>query len=453
MKSINPSTELLIREYEPYTIEQCNRIIDQVYETWNHWKTTTMDHRSQLMMRVAEVLEKRRDELALLMTKEMGKPLRESRSEIEKCAWVCRYYAENAAQILADETIASDATRSFVSFESLGVVLAVMPWNFPFWQVFRFAAPALMAGNAGVLKHASNVSGCAVAIESVFEQAGAPENLFRTLLVGSDKVDEILHHRHIRAATLTGSEHAGSKVAATCGRLLKKTVLELGGSDAFIVLADADIEKCVETAVTARMINAGQSCIAAKRFIVAKEVYDDFVARAIRKMESLKTGDPATDDIDYGPLARADLMEALQEQIGKSVSMGAKLRMGGHPLKRKGFYFAPALVTDVTAGMPLFDEETFGPVMAVIKAESEEHAIQHANNSQYGLGGSLWSRDTQKAQQLARQIESGGVFINGMTKSDPRLPFGGIKNSGYGRELSHYGIKEFVNIKTIWVKE
>jgi succinate-semialdehyde dehydrogenase/glutarate-semialdehyde dehydrogenase len=292
-----------------------------------------------------------------------------------------------------------------------------------------------------------------VAIQSVFEQAGAPENLFRTLLVGSDKVDAILQHRHIRAATLTGSEHAGSKVAATCGRLLKKTVLELGGSDAFIVLADADIEKCVETAVTARMINAGQSCIAAKRFIVAKEVYDDFVARAIRKMESLKTGDPATDDIDYGPLARADLMEALQEQIGKSVSMGAKLRMGGHPLKRKGFYFAPALVTDVTAGMPLFDEETFGPVMAVIKAESEEHAIQHANNSQYGLGGSLWSRDTQKAQQLARQIESGGVFINGMTKSDPRLPFGGIKNSGYGRELSHYGIKEFVNIKTIWVKE
>ena len=453
MKSINPSTEAIIREYEPYTIEQCNRIVDQVNEAWHNWKTTAMEHRSQLMMRVAEVLEKRRDELALLMTNEMGKPLRESRSEIEKCAWVCRYYAENAAKILADETIASDATRSFVSFEPLGVVLAVMPWNFPFWQVFRFAAPALMAGNAGVLKHASNVSGCAVAIQSVFEQAGAPENLFRTLLVGSDKVDAILQHRHIRAATLTGSEHAGSKVAAICGRLLKKTVLELGGSDAFIVLADADIEKCVETAVTARMINNGQSCIAAKRFIVAKEVYEDFVVRAIRKMESLKTGDPATDDIDYGPMARADLMEALQEQIDKSVSMGAKLRMGGHTLKRKGFYFAPAVVTGVTAGMPLFDEETFGPVMAVIKADSEEHAILLANNSQYGLGGSLWSRDTRKAQQLARQIESGSVFINGMTKSDPRLPFGGIKNSGYGRELSHYGIKEFVNIKTIWVKE
>jgi succinate-semialdehyde dehydrogenase/glutarate-semialdehyde dehydrogenase len=452
MKSINPSTEALIREYEEYKVEQCNRIVDQVHEAWNQWKTTTMNHRSELMLRVAEVLDKRRDELALLMTNEMGKPLSEARSEIEKCAWVCRWYAENAAHILADETIASDASRSFVSFEPIGVVLAVMPWNFPFWQVFRFAAPALMAGNAGVLKHASNVSGCALAIESVFEQAGAPENLFRTLLVGSDKVDEILQHRNIRAATLTGSEHAGSKVAATCGRLLKKTVLELGGSDAFIVLADADMEKCVETAVTARMINTGQSCIAAKRFIVVKEVYDDFVARAIRKLETLKTGDPATDHIDYGPMARADLMDALQNQIDKSVSMGAKLRMGGHPLQRKGFYFAPAVVTDVTAGMPLFDEETFGPVMAVIKADSEEHAILLANNSQYGLGGSLWSRDIEKAQQLARGIESGSVFINGMTKSDPRLPFGGIKNSGYGRELSHYGIKEFVNIKTIWVK-
>lgn len=452
MKSINPSTEALIREYEEYKVEQCNRIVDQVHEAWNQWKTTTMNHRSELMLRVAEVLDKRRDELALLMTNEMGKPLSEARSEMEKCAWVCRWYAENAAHILADETIASDASRSFVSFEPIGVVLAVMPWNFPFWQVFRFAAPALMAGNAGVLKHASNVSGCALAIESVFEQAGAPENLFRTLLVGSDKVDEILQHRNIRAATLTGSEHAGSKVAATCGRLLKKTVLELGGSDAFIVLADADMEKCVETAVTARMINTGQSCIAAKRFIVVKEVYDDFVARAIRKLETLKTGDPATDHIDYGPMARADLMDALQNQIDKSVSMGAKLRMGGHPLQRKGFYFAPAVVTDVTAGMPLFDEETFGPVMAVIKADSEEHAIQLANNSQYGLGGSLWSRDIEKAQQLARGIESGSVFINGMTKSDPRLPFGGIKNSGYGRELSHYGIKEFVNIKTIWVK-
>jgi succinate-semialdehyde dehydrogenase/glutarate-semialdehyde dehydrogenase len=452
MKSINPSTEALIREYEEYKVEQCNRIVDQVHEAWNQWKTTTMNHRSELMLRVAEVLDKRRDELALLMTNEMGKPLSEARSEMEKCAWVCRWYAENAAHILADETIASDASRSFVSFEPIGVVLAVMPWNFPFWQVFRFAAPALMAGNAGVLKHASNVSGCALAIESVFEQAGAPENLFRTLLVGSDKVDEILQHRNIRAATLTGSEHAGSKVAATCGRLLKKTVLELGGSDAFIVLADADMEKCVETAVTARMINTGQSCIAAKRFIVVKEVYDDFVARAIRKLETLKTGDPATDHIDYGPMARADLMDALQNQIDKSVSMGAKLRMGGHPLQRKGFYFAPAVVTDVTAGMPLFDEETFGPVMAVIKADSEEHAILLANNSQYGLGGSLWSRDIEKAQQLARGIESGSVFINGMTKSDPRLPFGGIKNSGYGRELSHYGIKEFVNIKTIWVK-
>ncbi len=451
MKSINPSTEALIREYEAYTIEQCNRIIDQVHDAWQHWKTTAMEHRAQLIMRVAEVLDNRRDELALLMTNEMGKPLRESHSEIEKCAWVCRYYSENSAQILKDETIGSDATHSFVAFEPLGVVLAVMPWNFPFWQVFRFAAPAIMAGNAGVLKHASNVSGCALAIESVFKEAGAPENLFRTLLIGSDKVDAILQHQNIRAATLTGSEPAGSKVAATCGRLLKKTVLELGGSDAFIVLADADLEKCVKTAVTARMINTGQSCIAAKRFIVVKEVYEDFVARAIRKMESLKTGDPATDDIDYGSMARRDLMEALEQQIDKSVMMGAKLRTGGHPLQRKGFYFAPAVVTDVTAGMPLFDEETFGPVMAVIKAESPEHAILLANNSNYGLGGSLWSRDTRKAEQLARQVETGSVFINGMTKSDPRLPFGGIKNSGYGRELSHYGIKEFVNIKTIWI--
>jgi succinate-semialdehyde dehydrogenase/glutarate-semialdehyde dehydrogenase len=350
---------------------------------------------------------------------------------------------------LQDEIIQSDASRSLVAFEPLGPVLAVMPWNFPFWQVFRFAAPALMAGNAAVLKHASNVPGCALAIEALFVMAGFPKNIFRTCLIGGKEVHHLIQNDKIKAATLTGSESAGRKVAEQCGKQLKKMVLELGGSDAYVVLADADLDKCVETAVKARMINAGQSCIAAKRFIVVREVYEAFVEKATRLMKSLKAGDPENEDTDFGPLARPDIREDLDAQIQKSIAAGAKLICGGKSIEGAGYYYEATLVTDVKPGMTLFDEETFGPVMAVIEAKDENDALNLANQSAYGLGGSIWTKDIKRGEVLARRIESGAVFVNAMTKSDPRLPFGGIKNSGYGRELSHYGIREFVNIKTI----
>ena len=453
MKSKNPATGKVIKEFKTYAPETCDEIIGQVFDAWKSWKTTEFSHRAALMNNAADLLLKRKNQYALLMTREMGKVIGESEAEIEKCAWVCRYYADNAEKFLEDEIIETDASKSFVSFEPIGPVLAVMPWNFPFWQVFRFAAPALMAGNAGLLKHASNVPGCALAIEEVFQEAGFPENIFRTLLIGSKAVDQVIEDDRVRAATLTGSEFAGSKVAEACGKHLKKTVLELGGSDPYIVLADADMEKCIQTAVKARMINTGQSCIAAKRFVVVKEVYDDFVEEAIRQVKKLKSGDPENPDTDFGPLARQDLLEDLDEQIKKSVAAGATLKTGGKRMNREGYFYEPAVITDVTTDMPLFAEETFGPAMAIIKAEGDDHAIELANNSRYGLGGSLWTRDTEKGIRLARKVESGAVFVNGMTKSDPRLPFGGIKQSGYGRELSHYGIREFVNIKTICVDD
>lgn len=453
MQSLNPATGKVIKEFENYSPDLCDKITGQVYEAWKSWKTTSFAQRAKLMNKAADVLLKRKKQYALLMTREMGKIIGESEAEVEKCAWVCRYYADNAENFLADEVIETDAAKSFVAFEPIGPVLAVMPWNFPFWQVFRFAAPALMAGNAGVLKHASNVPGCALAIEEVFEEAGFPKNLFRTLLIGSKQVNSIIEDDRIRAATLTGSEFAGSKVAEASGKNLKKTVMELGGSDPYIVLADADLEKCISTAVKARMINTGQSCIAAKRFIVVDKVHDRFVEEAVRQMKKLKTGDPENPDTDFGPLARLDLLEDLDEQIKKSVDAGAKVLTGGRRIDREGFYYEPAVVTGVTPEMTVFKEETFGPALAVIKADDENHAIELANKSDYGLGGSLWTKDIEKGTRLARQVESGAVFVNGMTKSDPRMPFGGIKRSGYGRELSHYGIREFVNIKTIWVDE
>ena len=452
MKSINPSTEKLIRGYEEHTLQECDLIIDDVFEAWNLWKQTPITERKILMQNAANVLRSRKAEYARLMTEEMGKVVTESEAEIEKSAWVCDYYAENANLFLSDEIIKSDAKKSFVSFEPLGPVLAVMPWNFPFWQVFRFAAPTLMAGNAGVLKHASNVPGCALAIESVFREAGFPVNLFRSLLIPGRDVGHILANEKIVAATLTGSELAGSKVASTAGKYLKKTVMELGGSDPFIVLKDADIDKCVQTAVTARMLNTGQSCIAAKRFIVEEEVHDEFINGVKSIMAGLKTGDPLNRDCNFGPLARLDLMEDLDRQIQDSVRLGAKLVLGGKRIAREGFYYEPTLLTNVTYEMPVFSEETFGPALAVIKVKSEKEAIEVANNCQYGLGGCLWTKDVEKGIRLARQVESGAVFVNGMVKSDPRLPFGGIKRSGYGRELSHYGIKEFMNIKTIVVE-
>ncbi|MFW5705412.1 MAG: NAD-dependent succinate-semialdehyde dehydrogenase, partial [Bacteroidota bacterium] len=356
-----------------------------------------------------------------------------------------------AEDILSDEYLESDASDSFVSFDPLGPVLAVMPWNFPFWQVFRFAAPALMAGNAALLKHASNVPGCALAIESIFRESGFPENLFRSLLIPGRAVDNVLKNDKVVAATLTGSEHSGSKVAEMAGKLLKKTVLELGGSDPYIVLEDADLAKCAETAVAARMINTGQSCIAAKRFIVVKEVIDEFTDKVLQRMKAIKVGNPVEEGSDYGPMARLDLLEELDEQVQKSVNMGAKLLLGGKRMDREGYFYEPTVLAAVTPEMPAFKEETFGPVLSIIQVENEAEAIEAANNSRFGLGGSLWTQDKERGILAARQVQSGAVFVNGMTKSDPRLPFGGIKKSGYGRELSHYGIKEFVNIKTIWV--
>ncbi len=449
MKAINPATNEIIKEYQEHKDTEIPAKIESGHQAFLSWKQTSVPERSRLMKKAAEVLRAEKEKYARLMTMEMGKIIGESRAEIEKCAWVCDYYAENAGRFLADEMIESDASKSFVSFEPLGVVLAIMPWNFPFWQVFRFAAPALMAGDAGLLKHASNVPGCALAIEDVFREAGFPENLFQTLLIASGKVEDILRNPLVKAATLTGSEPAGSQVASIAGSEIKKTVLELGGSDPFIVLEDADIPACVETAAKARMINTGQSCIAAKRFIVVKSVLQEFEKRQTALMEALKTGDPLQEDTQVGPLARPDLLEELDEQVRQSVKKGARVLCGGKALDGIGVFYQPTVLTDVKKGMPAYEQETFGPVAAIIAVKDAEEAVTVANDSRFGLGASLWTRDLQKGEKLARQIESGAVFINGMTKSDPRLPFGGVKKSGYGRELSHYGIKEFVNIKTI----
>ncbi len=451
MKSVNPATGKLIFEYAEHTVNQCDEIIGEVHQAWQLWKQTSFEECKRLMLSVAGILRKNKDKYARLMTDEMGKLMKESLAEVEKSAWVCEYYAENAEGFLKDEIIKTDASQSFVSFEPIGPVLAVMPWNFPFWQVFRFAAPALMAGNACVLKHASNVPGCALVIEQIFKEAGFPENLFRTLMIPGGLVENVIKNDKIMAVTLTGSELAGSKVAEIAGKHLKKTVLELGGSDPFIVLKDADLVKCAEVAVFARMLNCGQSCIAAKRFIVEKEIVEEFTILVKKQIELLKPGDPSNPETNFGTMARPDLVEEIDLQVQKSIKMGAKLLLGGRKMVGDGFYYEPTLLTEITPEMPVFAEETFGPVLAIMKVENADEAIKIANSSSYGLGGCIWTKDIEKGTKYARQIESGAVFVNGMTKSDPRLPFGGIKKSGYGRELSHYGIKEFVNIKTVWV--
>lgn len=452
MKSINPATGQIISDFEVHTPRQVSEILMQVDQAQKQWKNSSFAEKSALMKKAAEHLRAGRSEFAQLITKEMGKIIRESEAEVEKSAIVCDYYADNAGKFLSDEVIESDAGVSFVAFEPLGTILAVMPWNFPFWQVFRFAAPALMAGNAGVLKHASNVPGCAMAIERIFAEAGFPENLFRTLLIPASMVENVIAHDVIKAVTLTGSEEAGSKVAGIAGRHLKKTVLELGGSDPFIVLEDADLEQCTTVAVAARMLNTGQSCIAAKRFIVVSKIADDFTRMVRQRMLALVSGNPMESGSDYGPLARPDLLEELQHQVERSVKMGAKIEIGGRAASRDEHYYEPTILTKVTEEMPVMREETFGPVMAIITVADETEALRVANNSKFGLGASIWTKDRQRGIRLARQIQSGAVFVNGMVKSDPRLPFGGIKKSGYGRELSGYGIKEFVNIKTVWAK-
>lgn len=451
MKAINPATDELIKEYREHTGEEVTKIVESAHNCFLSWRNVSFAEKSKLMHEAAECLRKNIDKYAELITVEMGKIIKESRAEVEKCALVCDYYADNAEKFLADEIVESDASKSMVVFQPIGVVLAVMPWNFPFWQVFRFAAPALMAGNVGVLKHASNVPGSALAIEEVFKEAGFPENAFRTLLIPAGKVESVIKNRLVKAVTLTGSEPAGMQVASTAGHELKKTVLELGGSDPYVVLEDADIPACVNTSVTARMINAGQSCIAAKRFIVVESKVGEFEEQQAAIMKSLKTGDTLSDDTQVGAMARMDLLEELDRQVQQSIRMGAKLLCGGKKADRPGAFYLPTVLSNVKKGMPVYEQETFGPVSAIIAVKDEEEAIRVANDSEFGLGGSVWSEDLEKAERVARRIESGAVFINGMTKSDPRLPFGGVKKSGYGRELSHYGIKEFVNIKTIWI--
>jgi succinate-semialdehyde dehydrogenase/glutarate-semialdehyde dehydrogenase len=452
LQTINPSTGKIEKTFKEHTSEEVSKIIDSVDKTFNTWRGVQYSERKKLMMNAAKILRDKKDYYGKILTIEMGKPIKQAIAEVEKCAWVCEYYAENSEKLLSEEKIETDASQSFVRFDPIGIVLAVMPWNFPFWQVFRFAAPALMAGNAGVLKHASNVPMSALAIEEIFLNAGFPENLFRTLMIGSSAVEDVIKNPKVKAATLTGSEPAGKKVAESCGRLLKKTVMELGGSDPFIVLEDADIETAVKTAITARLINNGQSCIAAKRFIVVKNIFDEFEKKFVERMSKVVVGDPMNDETELGPIAREDLLEELDAQVKESVKKGARILCGGNKIKREGFYFEPTIISNLKPGIPAYDDEIFGPVASLIKAEDEDDAIRIANDSNFGLGASLWTNDIEKAKIIASKIDSGSVFVNGLVKSDPRLPFGGIKNSGYGRELSHYGIKEFVNIKTVWIK-
>jgi len=450
--TLNPATGELLEEFPVWSADELEAALGAVAAATPGWQVTPMEERCTLMNRAASVLRDRRDELAGLITLEMGKLFKEAQGEIEKCAWVCDYYAENGPQFLADEMIETDASRSLVTHQPLGTVLAVMPWNFPFWQVFRFAAPALVAGNTGVLKHASNVPQCAQAIESVFRDAAFPNDVFRTLMISAGQVKGVIEDRRIHAVTLTGSEPAGRQVAATAGAALKKSVLELGGSDAFVVLEDADLEWAVHQAVTSRYLNGGQSCIAAKRFIVVEEVADDFVARYKEAVEALVPGDPMAESTTLAPMARTDLRDELHRQVEESVAKGAKLVTGGKPLDGDGAFYAATIIDHVEPGQRAYSEELFGPVAIVIRAKDEADALRIANDSDFGLGSSVWTADSDRGEQAARKLDAGCSFVNGMVKSDPRLPFGGIKNSGYGRELSHQGIREFVNAKTIWIR-
>jgi succinate-semialdehyde dehydrogenase / glutarate-semialdehyde dehydrogenase len=453
LQSINPANLQTIKTYLQMSPSEVREIIDLINEAFEKWSQTSYNHRSKLMMNAANILRDKREEYSNLMTLEMGKPIAQSRAEVDKCTWVCDYYAENAEKFLSDEIIVTDASKSFVAFQPLGVVLAVMPWNFPFWQVFRFAAPGLMAGNAGILKHASNVSGCALAIEEVFREAGFPENLFRTILVPSSKMEEVIKNENIKAVTLTGSVPAGKAVAKTAGSVLKKTVMELGGSDPYVILEDADLEMAADTSVTARLINAGQSCIAAKRFIIVEEVYNEFEKLFVGKMKSKKMGDPFDESNHIGPQASVPLRDELHQQVEKSIESGAQLLLGGKIPKMNGAWYPPTVLSNVKKGMPAYDEELFGPVAALIKAKDEAEAIKIANDSIFGLGAAVFTNDINRGEKIAKEkLQAGCCFVNAFVKSDPRLPFGGIKESGYGRELSSFGIREFVNIKSVYVK-
>jgi succinate-semialdehyde dehydrogenase/glutarate-semialdehyde dehydrogenase len=451
IQSINPATDEVLETFPEMGTGEIDGILEAAHTTFRDWRNRPIADRAKKMREAARILRTKKEKYARTMALEVGKPIVQGEAEAEKCAWACDHYAEHAESFLADQPRETEAFRSYIRFDPIGPVLAIMPWNFPFWQVFRFAAPALMAGNAGILKHASNVPRCALQIEEVFREAGFPENLFRALLIGTEKVPSIIADPRIRAVTLTGSDGAGSKVGEQAGREIKKTVLELGGSDPFIVLEDADVKKAAKTAADARLVNSGQSCIAAKRFIVVEKIASDFLERFVSEMRSRRMGDPLDRVIEVGPLARRDLRDSLQRQVEASIKRGARLFLGGRVPEGPGAFYPPTVLAAVNKGMPAFDEETFGPVAAVISARDEADAIRLANDSPYGLGASLWTEDRSRAERIVRDIEAGSVFVNELVKSDPRLPFGGIKRSGYGRELSEYGIREFVNIKSVWM--
>ncbi|HEX5965773.1 MAG TPA: NADP-dependent succinic semialdehyde dehydrogenase [Pyrinomonadaceae bacterium] len=449
--SINPATGETLREFSALSTQQIEQKLQLAADTFRTYRQTTFADRSRMMMRAAEILETEKQEFGRTMTTEMGKPLTAAIGEAEKCAWVCRYYAENAERHLADQIVETNAKQSYVHFQPLGPVLAVMPWNFPFWQVFRFAAPALMAGNVGLLKHSSNVPQCALAIEEIFARAGFPRGVFQTLLIGSAVVEGILKDPRVVAATLTGSEPAGRSVAAIAGKEIKKTVLELGGSDPFIVMPSADFDTAVRTAVKARTINNGQSCIAAKRFIVADEIYNRFEERFVSEMKALRIGDPMEEATEIGPLATPQIVDDLVEQVNKAVAGGARILTGGKKLDRPGNFYEPTVLVNVDPTTPVSCEEIFGPVAMLFRVANIDEAIQLANATSFGLGSAAWTNDANEQTRFIEELEAGSVFINGMVASDPRLPFGGVKNSGYGRELAEFGIREFMNIKTVWI--
>lgn len=452
IETINPTTGQLIRSYPQDTPSEVSETLDSVCEAYGSWRETDIATRGALFQGMARLLRERQESLASLMAAEMGKPLREGRSEVEKCAWGCEYYADEAESLLAPQAVATPATRSYVTFRPLGPVLAIMPWNFPFWQVYRFAAPAMMAGNVTVLKHAPSTTGCSLAIEQLFLEAGFPPHVFRSIILENARVAAVIADDRIAAVSLTGSTRAGRAVASEAGAVLKKTVLELGGSDPYLVLADADLEDTVEACATSRLINCGQSCIAAKRIIVVDDVREEFEHRFVERMSRVTMGDPTDESVDIGPLARHDLRDNLHRQVTESVALGAKLILGGKLPDRPGAFYPPTVLTDVRAGMPAFDEEMLGPAVALVSAADEREGLALANNTPYGLGAAVFTRDAAHGERLAAEgMEAGSCFVNAFVRSDPRLPFGGIKQSGYGRELSGFGIREFVNVKTVYV--
>jgi len=450
--SINPASGEILKQFEAISDLEIENKLHAAFRTFQSYRSTSFAVRATMMNKVADILEKEKTAFGRIMTLEMGKPHLSAVEEAAKCAWVCRYYAENAGRFLADETVQTNASNSYIHYQPLGLILSVMPWNFPFWQVFRFAAPALMAGNVILLKHASNVPQSALAIEEIFRRAGFPNGAFQTLLIGSEKIQSILEDQRVNAVTLTGSEQAGRTVAGIAGKMIKKTVLELGGSDPFIVMPSANIEDTARIAVKARTINNGQSCIAAKRFIVHENIFEEFRDRFVSEMKNLKVSDPILDDCDVGPMATSAILEELDDQVQTSVKMGARLLTGGKRLDEPGNYYQPTVLTDIPENSPAYSQELFGPVASLFKVNHIEEAITLANDTPFGLGASAWTCDQKEKERFINELDAGSVFINGMVASDPRLPFGGVKNSGYGRELGILGLREFVNIKTVWIK-